>query len=493
MKYQKYYKIVLPILISFFFGCTKSYIYLDPESTLTTNAFLSSRSDVNQAVLAIYAELQSRYPKDYQLFELSSDNMYLSSQSSIVNGTDIDALSINSSNGLLQDYWSSCYRGIFRANLVLGNIDRPKDYNEGEQNQFKGEALFLRALFYFDLVKVFGGVPDVENALSISDASKVSRSSKEDIYALIEKDLKDAQELIPLKSKTQKGRVSKEGALALLSKVYVYNEDWNNAKDILQSFLTEYSTSYALVTDYGQLWNISSENNSEIIFSIKYTDGTNGHGLSTAFVPNDGLYGVVNRGAEMALPSWGLEKLYNTGDSRKNSTIKDWYVGASSAIADSVRFSYISKFAVPHTFNASGLDLPVLRLSDIVLLYAETLAELGRVDESLAQLNKIRERAFHSSVANYTSNDFASDKELIDLIIKERRLEFAFECERWFDLTRTGRFIEEMKKEERYRNPITGVSQVVTLNPVDYKQVFPIPQNEIDLVGKGILQQNNGY
>ncbi len=479
---------------SLLFGsCTDELLNTTPPSSLTDINYYNDANDLEKAVLGIYAKMQSRKPNDYQLLELPSDNLYGSTNTGFAGIPEIDALAISPTNPILTAYWQESYAGIFRANAVILNIDKPKDYTQIKKDQHIGEAKFMRALFYFDLVRTFGAVPNVLTALTIDEAKQYKRSSAEVIYDQIIQDLKDATEKLPLKSALSRNRASKEAALALLGKVYIAKKDWVNAETALGQFFNRYSSNYTLVNDYNQLWSLENENNSEVLFSIGYTDGTNGQDLSTAFVPNGGIFNLVSRGAEVALPSWSLHKKILLGDKRLSKTIEAQYLSAASGGQNAVYFPYASKFVVKQTAMAAGLDLPVLRLADVILLYAEALNENGKLQDAVTQLNKIRQRAFGDQNHNFSLDQITNKEQFVNVLLDERQVELAFECERWYDLVRKGKMTTVMKVEERNYNPTSEVSQKVTLSPKDYMNIFPIPQAEIDLVGKTILEQNPGY
>ncbi|WP_130855019.1 RagB/SusD family nutrient uptake outer membrane protein [Olivibacter jilunii] len=464
-----------------------------PESSLTNVNFYRSADDIDQAVLGIYGQLQLRKPTDYQLLEIGTDNLYMSTNTVIAGIPEVDGLTVSTTNPLVLSFWQSTYNGIFRANAVLANIDTPTDYPSGMKEQYRGEAKFMRALFYFDLVRVFGAVPLVTTPISAEEATNVGRTDAEAVYQLIIADLTGAVDLLPLKGAIASGRCNRETALGLLAKVYVSKNDWQAAKQTLDRFFTEFGSTFSLMENFGSLWQVATENNAEVLFAMKYTDGTNGHSLSTAFIPNAGVPNVVSRGAEIALPSWSLHKLFDEEDSRKTATIAEQYVPALSPGDDPIWYPYVSKYAITHTFNASGLDLPVLRYADIILLHAETLNELGQLNAALSELNKVRARAFGNTTHNYTAREVAGQDEFTDVLLKERQLEFAFENERWFDLVRKEKFVQVLQSEERNYNPANGQAQVVPLQPAAYMQLFPIPQAEIDLVGSSVLTQNPGY
>ncbi|NLR57376.1 RagB/SusD family nutrient uptake outer membrane protein [Chitinophaga polysaccharea] len=470
-------------------GCTDKLLNLKPDDTLTTGNFYKTSNDMNQAALGIYNSLQQRKQNDYLIMEVPSDNLYMSNNTSVAGANDMDYLTVNQDNNIVGDFWEATYVGIGRANALLQNIDNPKDYAAGMKDQYTGEAKFMRALFYFDLVRLFGGVPKVIATLSIADARNMPRAAASDIYDLIVSDLKDAADKLPAPSAIAKGRASKAAALGMLGKVYVYRKDYANAKACFEKLNSDYT--YQLEPSFATLWSLATEDNREVIFSMKYIENSAGQTLSTAYTPNGGLFGLVDRGNEIALPSWSLDKLYVTGDTRKANTISDMYVPATGGSA--IWYPYVNKYAVKHSVGSSGLDLPVLRFGDVVLLYAETLYNLGDKANALIQLNKVRERAFGDNSHDYTATDIASADAFLDKLLLERQLELAYENERWMDLVRTGRFITVMTKEERLYNNVTNQPLTAILTPKSYMALFPIPKRQIDLYTPGVLKQNDGY
>lgn len=490
MKVNKIYTAGLLALTLTLSGCHDSLLNPTPESVLTSANYYQTAKDMDLAVLGVYNRLQSRKPGDYLLMEVPADNLYMGSNTSVAGAPELDLLAVNADNPIVADFWEITYNGIFRANSVLANIDKPTDYRGTQKDQFIGEAKFMRALFYFDLVRLFGGVPNVTSLISIEDASKLPRASEEEIYNLIAEDLKDAISKLPVQAGIARGRASKGAATALLGKVYVYRKDWTNAKTYLDQAGT---FNYSLVPNFASLWKLENEDNAEVLLAMKYIDGTNGHGLSTAFIPNAGAINVVNRGSEIALPSWSLMKNYVAGDTRYAATVTEFWVPPTKPTDTPIWFPYISKYAVPHTFGSSGLDLPVLRYADVLLLKAETLYELGQPEAALVELNKVRARAFGNATRNYTLADIPGRDAFMDKLLLERQLEFAYENERWFDLVRTGRLTTVLTKEERLFNYVTKAPVTVQLSPQAYMKAFPVPLRQINQSGPGVLTQNDGY
>ncbi len=273
--------------------------------------------------------------------------------------------------------------------------------------------------------------------------------------------------------------------------MYIYRKDYNNAKTFLNRAATEFG--YDLVPNFSTMWEPATEDNSEIIFTMKYVESVNGQTLSTAFIPNGGAYGIVERGVETALPSWSLNKLYVAGDTRKAKTITDLLVSPTAPNDPPTFYPYVAKFANKHLYQTSGLDIPVIRYADVLLLQAEALYNTNDKAGALTALNRVRARAFAGTSHNYTAADIAAPEDFLNKLLLERQLELAFEGERWFDLVRTGKFMTVMTKEERLYVPANNAAQTVTLTPQTYMNVFPVPQRQIDQYNPGVIDQNTGY
>ncbi|MGE7777118.1 RagB/SusD family nutrient uptake outer membrane protein [Chitinophaga sp. NPDC101104] len=472
-------------------GCHDALLNMKPESILTTTNYFRSSSEMNKAVIGIYSNLQARRMTDYIIMDAPSDNLYMSTNTPIAGAVDLDGLTMNTENNVLGNFWESNYAGIYRANQVLLNIDKPTDYAGSAKNQFIGEAKFLRALLYFDMVRTFGGVPLVTTQISIEEARAQRRASVDEVYNLIIADLKDAVEKLPPAANMEKGRTSKGAATALLGKVYIYRKDYNNAKEVLNKAVNDFG--YNLVPNFATLWDPATEDNSEVVFTMKYVESVNGQTLSTAFIPNGGVYGIVERGVETALPSWSLNKRFVAGDTRKAKTITDWLVTPTAPNDPPTFYPYVSKYANKHLYNTSGLDLPVIRFAEVLLLQSEALYNTGDKAGALTALNRVRERAFAGTGHNYTAGDIANANDFLDKLLLERQLELAFEGDRWYDLVRTGKYLTVMTQEERLYVPANNAAETVTLSPKAYMTVFPIPQRQVDQYNPGVMDQNEGY
>lgn len=491
------YKNILILFVVFgLMSCQKELLHPVPPSILTSSNAINTSKDINLAVLGIYQVLQKRAQSDFEVMEAPSGNMWGNVFLRTPGVKEITLLSVNDDNPRLNTFWKDNYHGIFLANNVLAKIDIPTDYTGSQKEQFIAESKFLRAKFYFDLVRIFGGVPEVTSILSTKESKTIGRATEEEIYNLIVKDLQDAAGALPAPSAAAWGRASKGAAVALLAKVYVYLKDWNNAKKYLDElFSSEFS--YSLLPNYNDLFEIATEKNNETIFAMPYVEGTNGQMLTNNLAPRGGVYQVTPTGTsdDFGEPTWDLRKSFEKEDSRFSATITEiekpfnWKPGNAT-----IWFPYFQKFLVPTTGTLSGLDIPLLRLADMVLLNAETLYNLSKPDLALEQINKVRERAFGNSSHDYQLSDIATNETFYDKLLLERRVELAAENNRWFDLVRTERFTSALQGIAGYYSNEAGDNQIII--PVfakPYMKYFPIPLEQIQLANPGVLTQNPGY
>lgn len=478
---------VLTLLLS---ACHEQLLEPVSESVLTSNNAYNTAQAIDLGVLGVYNSVQAKVQKDYLLMEMPSDNMFAEYYATEPGLLEVESLTLSSENNIVNNFWKTSYNGIFRANSVLSSADNPMDYTGNQKDQYTGELKFLRALFYFDLVRIFGDVPLVLTPLLSGDAEQVGRTPQDEVYGQIIADLQEAAGKLP--EEMPHGRASKAAAMALLGRVYMHLHDWENARTYLEQVVNDFG--YGLVNDFGNLFSLATEVNSEAIYSVAFVEGINGHALSTTFAPLQGVYGIVPNGSRVGRPSWSLHKLYEEGDTRKWVAIEEWQLPANAEPGDDpIWYPYVNKYMVPHPVNSSGLDIPVMRLGDMVLLYAEALYKTGEPAQALQQLNKIRERAFGDSGHNYSIDDLSDEEAFMDIVLLERRLELAFENQRWFDLIRSGRLTSVLTEFEAEYNPGTGTAEIQVLNAQSYMQYFPIPYEQIQLAAPGVLTQNEGY
>lgn len=446
-------------------SCGDSFFDLEPASSVTIDKVYKTASDYNVAVIGCYAKLQSQVNFYTECCEYRSDNLSLGAPTA---GTqdryDIDHFTEKPSNGILSSYWANFNNNVYRCNLLLDQIDGA-NFAENLKKQYKGEAMFIRALNYFNMYRIWGGVPATKHVVSAAEALKVARYSDEQMFDLIAGDLKeivDNNYLPETYSSADMGRATSGAAKALLGKVNLTFHKWTEAKDILSQLIGKYQ----LVSPIAQVFNVDNKNNNEIIFAVHFNKEIEGEGHSY-------WYNLTNASDDTNQTS-SLLNTFPTGDARKDLIT---YVQVEKNVRLMNKF-YDTKSP---TFKTVGNDQILLRYADVLLMYAEALNEI-QYDASegslaLKYLNAVRQRA---GISNLTAKQLPTQEKFRKGILVERQREFPYEGQRWFDLVRMG-FAKSVMAEN-------GVEIK------DYQLLFPIPQQEIEKVGdKSILWQNPGY
>ena len=484
-------------LLSIFTSC-EQWVDFDPhkEYAVTEADYLRTASDYQTMAVSCYTPLQW-LNQLMVLGDVASDNAVAGGEnaSDVAVLQQVDDYTTTTNNGLLEDLWKVSYEGINRVNYLT----QYKDTNiAGEVVNFTGkEALygelqFLRAYYYFNLVRMFGDVPlFVDRKLGLADFGTIQRAPKAEVYAQIETDLKAAINVLPT-SNTQAGRVTKYAAQALLGKVYLYEEKFADAALTLDNVV---NGPFTLVADFDSIFLLQGENGPESVFEIQYSNGypyynwggvTRGQGNHA--VQQCGIRGL-NGTSEMPfasgwstnLPAQNLAAAYAAGDQRKDATCFDVeaYKNANPAlnvvydVAPYKNTGLYNKKYLPRKGQTSGQvelnyenNQRIIRYSDVLLMAAEAYIRSSAPNAAKAQnyLDRVRDRAFGDA----THRVVASKQVIWD----ERRLELAMEGDRFFDLVRTGQ-----------------ASSKLTGFVVGKNEVFPIPQREIDI--SGITQNSN--
>ncbi len=446
-------------------SCGESFFDLDPASNVTIDKVYKTAGDYDVAVVGCYSKLQSQVNFYKECCEYRSDNMEVKAPTA---GTqdryDINHFEDKPSNIILSDYWANFNNNVYRCNLILDQIDGAQ-FDEKLKNQYKGEAMFLRALNYFNMYRVWGGVPATKHVVSAAEALKIARYSDEQMFDLIAGDLKEIVDNSYLPEKypaAGTGRATSGAAKALLGKVYLTFHKWNEAKEVLSQLIGKYS----LLPAIGQVFDVNNKNNAEIIFAVQFNKDIVGEGHSY-------WYDITNLTDESGQAD-ALRECFTDDDARKEMIT---YVKAESKVYLMTKFLDTKNVS----FNQVGNDQILLRYADVVLMYAEALNEIA-YDASegsiaLKQLNDVRNRA---GLASLTAADVPTQESFRKAIIDERQKEFPYEGHRWFDLVRMG-----------YAKSVLATRGQ---NIEDYQLLFPIPQAEIEKVGNtSILWQNPGY
>lgn len=514
MKYALY---ILIVSCMGFLSCKKT-IDLIPESNPNAQTYFNNEDEVRTALNGVYNGLQRPMFYEWQLTELRSDNTKMSDpkSTSSVNRdlSDLDMFMPATTHAAMYSYWLATYNNIRNANIVLQNLGVFYDPSSGNislsafklpitdsvRKQLAGEAMFIRAYHYFNLVRLFGGVFLVHTPISADESKMINRSTVADIYKFIEADLKSASGwLSGLKfsqiATANIGRATKWSAEGLLGKVYLTENKKAEAIVQLQDVIS--NSGYSLQSSYANVFSITNEMNSEILFSVRYKAGGLGLGSSFGndFAPLGSGSAVINgSGLGNNYPTTDLNNSYAATDARKAVNIGVYGSGSSAKL-------YVKKYLNPVVLTNDGeADWPVLRYADILLLLAEAQ---GYSTSSIGLINQVRAR---TSLGNLpaTVNSVATFEQAL---ANERRWEFAFENQRWFDLVRFNTTLTTITAEQVMKNhfaneyashyalylaPTPTLAQLQA-NVTSDHLILPIPQHEIDTNTQLVIPQNPGY
>ncbi|GAB3809491.1 RagB/SusD family nutrient uptake outer membrane protein [Spirosoma humi] len=477
-----YISLALSLVLS---ACSNEFLDLKPISSATADNFYRTADDIKNAVNGAYASLQSGgvFGNSYVFGDVASDNTVPPASGSVTDQDEFDRFYIRTTNPFISGRWNDSYTAIARFNTILDKIGGVT-MDEALKNRSIAETKFLRALVYFNLVRTFGDVPLILKSISNPDEGYTyGRSPKADVYAQIEKDLTEAETGLPVSyPAAEVGKATKGAAKALLGKVYLTEKKYAQAVPKLKEVID--LGVYDILPNYGDVFKVSNKNNKESVFDVQYKSGGAGEGNAwpNSFAPeNSGNAVIAFGGGGNNQPTADLINAYETGDKRKDVSLATSYVNASG---QTIPYNFVKKYYdTPVTNNDNGNNIPVIRYADVVLMYAESLNEVGyqATGDAFTYLNKIRSRA---GLASKTATDIPTQQAFRLAMEQERRVEFAFEGQRWYDLVRTDRAITVLNGK---KDQIRLVNTLTENNLVD-----PIPQSQID-INKAKIQQNPGY
>lgn len=475
-------KVIITLIATLSFtGCKEKFLDLAPISSASTATFFKTQADMITAINGAYATLQAggQYGNYYILGEIPSDNTTPVLSGSVTDQDEFDKFYIRTTNPVLLARWNDGYRGIYRTNTVIDRIGAVA-MNETLKARITGEAKFLRALMYFNLVRVFGDVPLVLKEIADpSEGYDYGRTPASEVYAQIIKDLSEAQQALPDSySGSDMGRATRGAAKSLLGKVYLTNKQYAEAAAVLKEVID--SGIYDLLPTYATVFNPANKNSKESIFDVQYKKGLvprEGSGFGNSFAPENSGNAVVQfGGGGNNRPTPDMEQAYEPGDLRKNISMATSYTNAQG---NKVDYYFVKKYLdAPVVSGDSDDNWPVLRYADVLLMYAEALNESGKTSEALPFVNRIRKRAGLNDLTISSQGDMRM------AIEQERRVELAFEGHRWFDLLRTGRALPVLQAKAA----AIGIKTNLTANNL----IWPIPQSQID-INPSKIKQNPGY
>jgi len=514
---MKTFKYIVGLFLVTVISCD-DIIDLYPESQVNTATYYANAAELRTGLNGIYNGLQKPVLNEWQFTELRSDNTIMSSPgtSSTVN-FDLDFLDRffpATNHQANYTFWLNTYNNIRGINYILNSLGA--NYNasavtieyaanslaisDAERKKFAGEASFIRAYQYYNLVRLYGGVFLVDEPLSPNQAKQTNRSSVADIYKLIVADLVNASQngssskfgTIPV---AEVGYANSWAAKALLAKVYLNLNRKAEAIVLLNDIIA--NSGYGLEATYANVFSITNEMNKEIIFAVRFKSGGTGLGntMPNQFAPqNSGSAVIIGAGKSYNSPSQELINSYAANDLRKAVNIGVYSLGKPDQI-------YVNKYmSKPTVVNDSENDWPVIRYADVLLMLAEAQ---GNTATSWAQINLIHKRATTVTLTPDTGNIAVFEKALAD----ERRWEFAFENQRFFDLLRFDTTMTTIKSEAtidnhfavmyplfytQYTEPKLSLAEMQQYANPD-KFLLPIPQYEIDTNSFIVIAQNPGY
>jgi len=472
-------------------SCSDDYLDESKIYAEDSESYFNSESDYYNALVAAYDPLQSTFI-NVLMGEIASNNTLCGGESAtdVPGYQQIDDMIHTPVNAQLQNLWSWMFGGVNRAAYILEFKD--KTTFQGKE-VYIAEASFLRAYYNFELVKWFGDIPiKPEGRFVLGDEKTIPRSPKTEVYKLIEDDLKYA--IANLSYTTpQIGRATKGSAQALLGKVYLFQDKFNEASLVLDNLIK--NGPYALETDYNKIFEFAGENGKGSVFEVQYTD-VEGAGfgclqcsegnVAVGFQGVRGYQGTLfTSGFSFNVPTKEMVDQFEVGDNRKDVAILDiaaWATQTGASYTTGYEHTgYFNRKYIPRKRGADAAgDLNLtnpnnyraIRYADVLLMAAEAFNRKATPNDGLARtyLNMVRARAF----GNTSKNVSLSGSALTDAIYHERRVELVGEGHHFFDLVRTGRGAN-----------IPGFT-------VGKHEVFPIPLEEIQF-SQGKWSQNSGY
>lgn len=474
------------VSLSFFWACSDDFVDVDSQDP-NSEDFFNTEEDYQDALVGAYDLLQSTYI-NVMLGEIASDNTLAGGESAtdVIGIQEIDDMVHTPVNQQLRDIWGWMYSGVNRANYIMEFQDKT-DFPG--KNEVLAQARFLRAYYYFELVKWFGDVPmKVDERIQFGDQFDLDRTPKAEVYAQIEADLIYAAANLPA-TQSEAGRITKGAAQALLGKAYLYQDKFADAAEVLDQVIG--SGNYELVSDYASIFELEGENNLESVFEVQYSDKEGaGFGCLQCSEGNVavGFNGIRNytgpefgSGFSFNVPTQESYEFFEDGDIRRDVAVLDIEAWSEETGATySTGYEHTGYFNRKYIARQGGLNTPdanltnpnnyrSIRFADVLLMAAEAYNRGGLGDDvARGYLNRVRTRAQLPDVE-------ASGADLAEAIWDERRVELMGEGHRFFDLVRTGRAAQNID------GFVPGKHEL-----------FPIPSIEIELAGNR-WEQNPGY
>ncbi|TDW48975.1 putative outer membrane starch-binding protein [Flavobacterium sp. 270] len=474
-------------------SCTE--LEVTPTSFVTEDNFFNTQDDAVASVTAVYASLsldpgeQSLFGRNlYFLTDMATDYAAAGVSATNPQVRALSSLTHDATSDRVQVAWRQIYAGINRANVSIDNIPKVTG-SDVVKTRLINEAKFIRALLYFQAVRLWGGVPIVlHEPTSIAvESLKSKRATVDEVYTQIITDLKDAEALPATYTAADAGRATSGAAKAILAKVYLTRKDWPNA--ILKSNeVINGGYGYALFENFQDIFTKTKKNGKEHIFSVQFEPNQAGNGSSGSTFQATAFTGfTATEPADIISDVALFYDIYDAADTRRDISYAKQLLNPATGTLYTFpkpifkKYLDVTNLATP---GNTAINFPVIRYADILLSLAEAINEQsGPNPQAYELLNQVRRRAYGKAIA---TPDVTVDKSGLTQVTfraaiqEERKKEFVQEGQRWFDLVRWGTLVTEVKK-------VTAKNSVSERN-----NLYPIPQSErnIDPVG---LPQNPGY
>jgi hypothetical protein len=481
-------------------GCSDDFLSPKPQSDITTGNFYQTPEEINQGVNGVYAGMHDWASEIYIFMsEVRSKNYMGISHNAQRDWWDITTFTVKPQDGIVGNVWDGLYQMINRANMVLESADNV-DFSGSAalRTQYKAETRVLRALAYFELVRLYGRVPLVTKVITPEEGLQIKQSEPAEIYDFITSEMAAVADSLPASyPASDVGRLTKWAAKGLLAKVYLTQSGYpvnkkealSQAAPLLQEVIANEGQGYSLAPNYADLFTYENDNKYNL-FEIQYLSGGVGAGSSfpMEIVPPVDVSVVPFRAQvsanELAL-SDDLLTAYEPGDLRFDATIDTLYLETVTDTSQTFgNTPWIHKF-IDQGLNIADFrdwpeNFPLLRMADVLLMDAEVQTDLANAPtaQAVADLNRVRARAGLPAINPASKAEF-------DAALKhERRIEFVGEGQYWFDLVRWGDAVPAMNSW------FQATAQEISIDESDL--VYPIPQSQIDIF-PGLYQQNPGY
>lgn len=451
-------KIILFSIATILLSSCESFLDLKPIDFPTEETFYTDVKGLEGGVIGAYDELQSssQYGGRFmRLMEVRGDNV-ADENAGASGGVNyqLEVFTETRANTNLESAWLSLYKVIYRTNLILQSVDNVQ-MSETQKNNIVGQASFLRGMAYFNLVRLWGNVPLITKVQTVDEARENTRADKAKIYEQIITDLNNAKKLPTSWPDAERGRTTSYAAQALLAKVYLYQKSYDKVITELSPLVSEIESQKTIgLVPTPQTFPDNLKTSKDVLFAVQYLKGGVGESVhqNNRYRNNDNGYVIT------------LEQSQFESD-KDNRKIMLRPTGSGQRPG---------KFNASATNNETSSDFPIIRCAEVMLMYAEALNEQNSAPtaEALKALNAVRKNA---GVAEKDLTDYPTKDQFRNAVYKERRLELALECDRWFDIVRTGQFATIFPGVESFR------------------QLYPVPMSEIENVNNKDGWQNDGY